>query len=423
MSRSSSLAPRQTLIQRLALNTRLVNSLAVLRMTGDGLSRYLEEQAAQNPNLHLGPAKPAVEWLPRWATVLGDASTAQIAAASPSLMAHVMGQIDVTFQTAVERKLALHLADALEPSGWLGRPLEAIAQDAACRPAVLEQILRRLQQIEPAGLFARNLAECLMLQLRDDGLFDATFATILSHLDLLASQDFTRLAKLANLTEPDIRARFATIRGLDPKPGAHFGTMAAAPIREPDLLVVSTEKGWDVSLNRSALPTLTVQKSDRGTPETLAAARALSRIVEARSATLLRVGREIVQRQEGALVGGLALLRPMTMAELAEALNLAESTISRVVAGAAVDTPQGTWWLRKLFSGRISEDNPDLSAEGLRAMLARLIAAEDKAHPLSDSALQQALGTGAAPIARRTVAKYREMLGIAPAHRRRVKLA
>lgn len=419
MSRPATLAPRQTLTQRLALNTRLVSSLAVLRMTGDGLSRYLEEQAAQNPNLRLEPPALPTEWLPRWTTVLGDAPAALIVAAGPSLLAHVTERIDLVLRDKAERRLAYFLADALEPSGWLGRPLAEIAQEAGCTPMALEALLEKLQHIEPAGIFARNLTECLALQLREDGLLDAAYVAILSRLDLLASGDFVRLARVTGLDEDALRARFAVIRGLDPKPGARFGAAAAAPIREPDLLVRSTETGWDVSLNRSSLPTLTVQKSDQGTPESLAAARALGRIVEARNSTLLRVAREMMQRQEGALVGGLALLRPMTMGEVAGSLSLAESTISRVVAGAAVDTPHGTWWLRKLFSGRVSTANPELSAEGVRSLLAGLIAAEDRSRPLSDAALQQALHLRGALVARRTVAKYREMMGIAPAHRRR----
>jgi RNA polymerase sigma-54 factor len=165
-----------------------------------------------------------------------------------------------------------------------------------------------------------------------------------------------------------------------------------------------------------------VVKSATGSAAALRAARALGRMVEARNATLLRVGREVLQHQQAALATGAGGLAPLTMAEVAARLNLSESTISRVVAGASVDTPFGTWWLRRLFSGRIGDkdgDGPTASAAALRDRLTRLIAGEDRSAPLSDASLAVALSASGPAIARRTVAKYREMLDIAPAHRRK----
>nr|MCU0902757.1 RNA polymerase sigma-54 factor [Tabrizicola sp.] len=188
----------------------------------------------------------------------------------------------------------------------------------------------------------------------------------------------------------------------------------AAPIREPDLIAEKGASGWIVSLNRSALPSVSVAE---GRAKGRAEARALIKMIEGRNATLLSVGQDILNRQTAALEAGLGALVPMTMAEVAQAQGLHESTISRVVAGTAVDTPRGTWWLRTLFTKAPHEGGP--AAGALRDRLAKLVADEDPDHPLSDEALAAALAAGGAPIARRTVAKYRAMLNLPPAHRRR----
>ena len=434
MSQNRSLGPRQTQTQtqRLSLNGTLVASIGILRADAGGLTRFLEEEAARNPHLRLEPPPPPAlgEWLPRWASVLPGLAAAgsgnaldYAVGAGPSLMVHVTAAIDTLFHTARDRQIALRLAEALEPSGWLGQPLAEIATATGTRLSEVEAVLTRLQKIEPAGLFARNLAECLTLQLTDTGQIDAGFVTIMDHLDLLARGDLSRLSRLSGQSEAELMQRFRVIRALNPKPGTQFAAFGADPLREPDLVArPEGGGGWSVALNNSALPSLQVVKSETGSAPDLRAARALGRMVEARNATLLRVGREVLQHQHAALASGAGALEPLTMAMIAERLGLAESTISRVVAGASVDTPFGTWWLRRLFSGGVGAQGPErklVSAAALRDKLARLVAAEDRTAPLSDAALVAALAAGGQDIARRTVAKYREMLDIPPAHRRR----
>lgn len=422
--------PRLTVTQtqRLQLTPGLQTAIHLLRADAAGLTRYLEEQAEVNPHLRLDPppAPTPGDWLPRWTGVIGaQAATGSTAldlaeAPSASLMAHVGAAIDRMGLPAREARIANALADALEPSGWLGRPLAQIAREVRAPEPEVAAVLARLQRIEPAGLFARTLAECLALQLAEAGLLDDTMQVILDRLDLLASGDLDRLARLARRTPADIAARFRTIRSLDPKPGAQFAPLAAAALREPDLLVRRSDAGgWEVSLNRSCLPTVSVLRDAAGSPAALSTARGLAKLVEMRHDTLLRLGREVLMRQRAALDHGPGALVAMTMAEVARALDLHESTVSRVVAGASVDTPRGTWWLRRLFSAQVGHGTP--SGAAVQARLAQLVAAEPKSAPLSDDALAQALAAGGATVARRTVAKYRAALGIPPAHRRRLR--
>jgi RNA polymerase sigma-54 factor len=240
-------------------------------------------------------------------------------------------------------------------------------------------------------------------------------AAVLDRLELVGRSEIDRLAREAGLAVATVRDCIGTLRGYDPKPGARFQPLAA-PVREPDLIAMRGPNGWTLALNKSALPTLSLAE---GRHAGRAAARALLQQVENRNATLLAVGQEILSRQEAALDEGSGALLPMTMAEVAAAVGLHQSTVSRVVAGTAVDTPQGTWWLRALFTGAVGRGGA--AAGALRDRLARLVAAEDPAAPLSDEALARALAGDGAPIARRTVAKYRAVLKLPPAHRRRLR--
>jgi RNA polymerase sigma-54 factor len=400
--------------QRMALTTGLATSIRILRADAAGLSRYLEEQAAENPQIIL--TRPQVQdWIPRWKSAfVSDAERPEQEAAGPSLVAHVLGLLVTLRLDQTETRIATALAEALEPTGWLGRSLSAIAAELGVPLPAVEQVLHRLQQqAEPTGLFARNLAECLRLQAAEAEELDRPMQALLDRLDLLAKGEIERIAREAGLELDDLRKAFGRLRSYDPKPGAGFEAFAA-PVREPDLIAEKGASGWIVSLNRSALPSVSVAE---GRAKGRAEARALIKMIEGRNATLLSVGQDILARQTAALDQGLGALVPMTMAEVAQALALHESTISRVVAGTAVDTPRGTWWLRALFTKAPHEGGP--SAGALRDRLARLVAEEDPEHPLSDDALATALAEGGAPIARRTVAKYRTMLNLPPAHRRR----
>lgn len=401
MSQSPRIEVRQSL--RLKLTAGLQASIDILRMDAPTLARHIEEQA-ELPGIVLRPPLPR-DWLPRWSGAFeGQPETA---AAGASLMAHVLARIEARVRGAGPRRIALALAEALGPAGWLERPVVSIARDLGVPVPAVEAVLAVLQGMEPVGLFARDLADCLRLQAAEAGVLDPVMAVILSRLDLLGRGDFAALAALAQVSEAEILARFRTIRTMNPKPGTAFEDRAAPPLREPDL-VLRKDRDWVVEVSGSALPGLVL--AEGAGKAAVQRVRELDRLVAARNATLLRVAREILMRQRAALEGG--ALAPLTMAEVGAALGLAESTISRVVAGTSVDTPWGVWWLRRMFS----RDMGGVSAAAIKQRLAALIAAEVR--PLSDAALAARLSSEGAQVARRTVAKYREELGLPPAGRR-----
>lgn len=417
-----------TTTQRLQLNLGLAASIRLLRQDASGLALYLEEQAAENPHLRLTEAaSDPGDWLPRWRGAFSRRSAIdQAPAAGPSLMGHVMAHVDRLFPAGQRRRVALIIAQALEPSGWLGRPLAEMAREAGGDLQQAREVLRKLQDIDPVGLFAQNLTECLELQLAEAGWLDAPMRAILSRLDLLAAGDVPRLARLAGIDAAGVALRQRRIRSLNPKPGTLFDE-GAAPVREPDLTLSRDGGVWVVALNHSALPAILVDETaSGGSAERLAAAREIQRQVQSRGATILRIGQEVLQRQSAALDHGMTALRPMTLADVAAALDLHVSTVSRAVAGTSVDTPKGTLWLRSFFSQGLRQrsegEDRGTSAAALRAEIARLVACEDRRAPLSDEAIAEALANtfdSPAP-ARRTVAKYRGMLAIPPCRSRRV---
>ena len=403
--------------QRLHLSQALHASIRLLKADAAGLTRFLEEQAAENPALLLTPPPPS-DWLPRWDMLFrsADPMPDRVENAPASLISHVSDWVALQSLTPAEARIALALTEALEPSGWLGQSLDSIAKAITAPLPQIRAVLLRLQQIEPAGLFARDLAECLRLQAQAEDGADPILLALIENLDLVAKGDISRLAQAIGATEDEVAQAIRRLRRLNPKPGAQFDGLSA-PIREPDLIARKGSEGWALELNRSALPSIGIRP---GRGEGQGAARAVQRLVEARNSTLLRVGGEILRHQADALDHGPTRLLPLTMADVASALDLHESTISRVVSGTSVDTPRGTLWLRALFSARMGDAaNPGLSAHALRARIADLIASEDRSHPLTDDTLAKTLSATGAAIARRTVAKYREMQGIPPAHRRR----
>ncbi len=406
--------------QRLQLNAALQNSIRLLRMDAGGLTRFLEEQAETNPYLRVEapPVEPG-QWLPRWSQAFSAGSAPDAAAPGPSLMSHVLAEIEMLTRSPRERQIALVLAEALEPSGWLGAPLDDLARRAGCAAGDAAAVLARLQRMEPAGLFAQGLSDCLRIQAEEAGVLDGVMEVCLDNLPLLAEGAIARLARLAACNEADVLRCIRVIRSFDPKPGAQFDP-GVVDAREPDLVVTRTAEGWDVQLNRSALPAVAVVRpGGRPTrPEDrarLAAALDLTRMLERRNLTLLRVAREVLSRQSAALEAGLGALRPLRQSDIAEKLGMNDSTVSRAIAGVAVATPLGTWRMADLFATQLG----DSSGPAIRSALARLIAAENPNRPLSDRALAEALGLVGHPVARRTVTKYREMLRIPIAGQRR----
>ncbi|WP_172116310.1 RNA polymerase factor sigma-54 [Halomonas hibernica] len=364
-------------------------------------------------------------------------------AAGQSLHGHLLWQLAMTDFTAREQLIAESLIDALDANGYLTQPLNDIRDGLRAQSIEglsqreLETILMRLQQFEPTGVFARDLRECLMLQLAtlpdDTPLLVPARRLVRQFLEALGKNDMRLLKRRLSLDDEQLDDVIGLIRSLDPRPGSAYGATDDSYIT-PDLVVRHDHEGWHLELNPEALPRLRIQpdyaslikRADKSQDnqflkEHLQEARWLIKSLSSRNDTLLRVGREIITRQIGFLEHGEEAMKPLILADIAEAVEMHESTISRVTTQKYIHTPRGVFELKYFFSSQISgQDGADShSSTAIRARLKKLIQDEPPGKPLSDSRLVTLLGDGGITVARRTVAKYRESLGIPSSSERR----
>ncbi len=374
-----------------------------------------------------------------------DLDSGESQAASTSLREHLGAQLAMTQLPDRERALVGFLIEALNDDGYLTQPLDElidllVAEDDEQREALLEELgiaLRHLQHLDPPGIGARNAQECLALQL--DALPDSpiralALAIVGDHLEHLAARDFARIKKALACDDDALRAAQALIRSLNPRPGAQFAAIETRYV-VPDVAVKKLRGQWLVSLNREAMPRLRINKlyadilhrsrGGNGSSGALASqlqeAKWLIKSVQQRFDTILRVSQAIVDRQKAFLDHGEVAMRPLTLREIAETVKLHESTISRVTTQKYLASPRGIYELKYFFGSHVATDTGGAaSSTAIRALIKQLVGAEDGSKPLSDSRLAEILGEQGIVVARRTVAKYRELLGIAPVNLRKV---
>ena len=397
----------------------LGQAINLLKFNNRELGAYLAFQEAVNPHLCLlASGSPPGRSAPRNAEGKGAAADPfpidQIASTSTGLHEHAWREICLVLSSTRERSIAGHFLEALEATGWLGRSVADIARDAGCDRREAEAVLKKIQHIDPPGLFARSLAECLRLQAEDAEVLTEELSCLLDNLPMLARGEFEELATICGCDRKDISAHFATIRSFNPKPGLAFG-IDDIGATAPDLVVTMSGDGIKVDLNRSSLPAVTVKEAaglDEADQRMLDAARSVARAVERRNISTLQIATEILRRQSGFLRTGPASLKPLTLRDVAEATGVHESTVSRVTAGLRMDTPRGPMGLRDFFSGALATRGDPISTAAVRTRIGAMIEAEDPAHPLSDAEIASRLSGEGIQIARRTVTKYREGLRV-----------
>ena len=352
-----------------------------------------------------------------------------------TLREHLLAQLGVEIADPRDRLIGVHLIEALDDAGYLTGDLESIAERLGCDIARVQATLARLQQFDPAGVFARDLAECLSLQLREKDRLDPAMQTLLGHLDLIARRELTALSRLCGVDAEDIADMLGEIRSLNPKPGLAFDPAPAEPVI-PDVLMRPQPGGeWIVELNPDTLPRVLINnayhtrvsraartKEERHyIAEQLQSAAWLVKSLHQRATTILKVAAEIVRQQEAFFARGVAHLRPMVLRDIAAAIEMHESTVSRVTSNKFIATPRGIYELKFFFTTALpaAGGGEAHSAEAVRHRIRALIAAERADAILSDDQIVDLLKREGIEVARRTVAKYREGLGIASSIQRR----
>ncbi len=361
------------------------------------------------------------------------------ASAGLSLRDHLENQTLPLLTTLGDRAIARTMIDCIDDTGYLTESLSDIAARLGVDIEDIEPVLAVLQQCEPAGVGARNLAECLMLQLQEQNRFDPAMAALVANLELLAKRDFGQLKRLCRVDDEDLAEMVGEIRRLNPKPGLIFGSETLQTVI-PDVFIRAAQDGtWAVELNSDALPRIIANKSYYARvsktkdpegksfiDEAWATANWLTRSMEQRARTILKVASEIVRQQDSFFIHGVQHLRPLNLKTIADAVALHESTVSRVTSNKYMATPRGMFEMKYFFTasiaGAVGEEAH--SAEAVRYRIKQLIDQENSQNVLSDDALVTALKTQGVDIARRTVAKYREAMRIpSSALRRREKKA
>jgi len=361
-----------------------------------------------------------------------------MAAAKVTLRDHVGEQI--AFSEPASRLIARELADWLDETGLFRGDVEEIASRLGAEPEEIVAVLVQCQSFEPAGIFARDLAECLSLQLARRDRLDPAMRALLANLDLLARRDFQSLKRLCGVDEEDLLDMLAEIRALDPRPGMEFSGGASTAIVADVEVRAAGDGTWAVELNPETLPRVLVdqiyfahvsghvknQAEKDFLAECLQNANWLTRSLDQRAKTILKVASEIVRQQDAFLLHGVRHLRPLNLRNVADAIGMHESTVSRVTANKYMLTPRGVFELRYFFTASIaaSGGGDAHSSEAVRDRIRQLIDEESSAEILSDDAIVDILGKAGIDIARRTVAKYREGMNIpSSVQRRREKRA
>ena len=354
-----------------------------------------------------------------------------------SVQEHLLWQLELARLEPRELAIASAIVDAINDDGYLTESLEEIANtlrpEIECGADEVEKVLARVQALDPPGVAARSVSECIELQLKQldpetPGLATA-IAIARSHLELVAGRELSLLRRELRTTDEELASALILVRACHPRPGATVSAGSAEYV-VPDVFVRRTDHGWSVEINAATLPRVRLNHSyasligRSASHATMRAqlqeARWLLKSLEIRNDTLMKVARSIVQRQTAFLEHGEEHMRPMILKDIAEAVEMHESTISRVTSGKYMHTPRGVFELRYFFSSQVEgADGSGTSSTAIRAKIKKLVKEEDTENPLSDGRIAELLSAEGIPVARRTVAKYREGMGIAPSNERR----
>lgn len=477
MALSQRLDLKQT--QALVMTPQLQQAIKLLQLSNIELSAFIEGELEQNPLLEREDASPdapagpdaepapaeegeAAEAAERWREAAGEEGEGNLdlagdpAAWQPrtathgaggedlpgldqtlsrpeTLRDHLLAQLSVDITDPVDRIIGAHLIEMVDEAGYLQGELSDVAERLDCDVTQVEATLGKLQHFDPPGIFARDLAECLALQLKDRNRFDPAMQALIENLPLLASRDAPALMRLCGVDAEDLADMVAELKALNPKPGLAFDPATAEPV-VPDVLVRAQGGGWAIELNSETLPRVLINnryhaeiagtarsKADKDyLAERYQQANWLVKALHQRATTILKVATEIIRQQEAFFRHGVQHLKPLVLRDIAEAIGMHESTVSRVTSNKYMATPRGIYELKYFFTAAIAATSGGaaLSAEAVRFRIKALIDAEAD-DVLSDDRIVEILLKEGIDIARRTVAKYRESMRIPSSVQRR----
>lgn len=472
MGMSPKLEARQS--QQLVMTPQLQQAIKLLQLTNIELTEFVQSQLEENPFLESDEnaekndsadksadaaakntdtekvyegsagddASPGDAGAGDWSSVSGSAGpvseefdAAQNKAEELGLHDHLTQQLHLSTRDEVTLLIGAYLIDLIDERGYLRENITEIALRLGADAGAVDRVLKLIQTFEPSGVGARNLQECLRIQLRDLGELSVEMDIFLENLHLLGAYNLPALRRVCKCSEKELADRISKIRSLDPKPGLKYGSENVQVVI-PDVFVTqSDDGGWKVELNTETLPKVIANEryfarlaskkmggeGKQFLNEQMSNANWLVRSLDQRAKTILRVSMEIVKYQDEFFVNGISSLRPLNLKTIADSIDMHESTVSRVTSNKYMRTPRGVFELKYFFTPAISsrEGDHQYSSEAVRFRIKKLVDQEDPMAPLSDEALVEMLARENIDIARRTVAKYREALGLPSSIERR----
>lgn len=422
---------RQT--QKLAMTQKLQQSIQILQYTTEDLIDYIDNQALENPLLEVEyPSYSSGYAKPRDASGEEVDYLSQIPDTSISLFEHLLDQVHLNYRDTYLRQLVLYLVEYIDLNGFLQITLEEAAEKTGGSMVQLLDALTLIQQLDPAGVGARNLQECLMLQTeRDNAAPHLAYVVLEENFNELVDRKWENIAKHFGITLSDVQEIFDYIQGLTPTPGAVYGSTEGLFII-PDLTVKVKEQDVQVLSNRKSMPKVKFQQNyfarmeKSQDPEVIKYLKDkqqdyewLKKTIQQRGDTIYRVGEAIVARQKAFFLNNDRPLKPLTLKDISEELGIHESTVSRAVNGKYLETDFGVFELKSFFSKKIGAETNDRSSNDAKHLLQELVNQEDKSKPLSDQKLTELMKEKGVNISRRTVAKYRDALTIPDSTKRK----
>ena len=437
--------------QSIVMTPQLRQAIKLLQFSNLELSNYIEEEIEKNPfldnkknqmdeNTNVEVSNSSEENRENdsmWKEKINnnnsisyeDISSFEDRIASPkkSLRTHLMDQILLDIPKGEERKIAILFLDVIEPSGWINVNISDFSHKNNINQDIALAVLEKLQKLEPVGVFARNLGECLRIQLNEKNKLNDKLAIITKNLDCLARGEIKKLCKMTSLSEEKLSEHINTIKTLNPKPAEYYAEDSLS-IDPPDVLITKAKKGWKVELNKSTMPSLIVHEDladkvknnnskdtdKKYVTENINSARWLIRAIQQRNSTTMKVAIEILKQQSDFFKNGPGHLKPLVLRDVAKSISMHESTVSRVTRSKLIQTPWGLFQMKDFFSSAVgvASDDEAHAAKTVRTLLKNLISNEKDSKPYSDDKISQILKNEGVNVARRTVAKYREMLNI-----------
>ena len=437
-SLSLNIGAQQVQKQSLVITPQLQHAISILQMNNIELEKHLEELSESNPFLEVKGSKSEekrkveIDYRPpstNGSSISGSFLDKLLGEKPITLVEFVNKQLGLERLCEKQRKIADRILMDLSAAGYFVGATQTVSVQLGVTVDEVETVLESLQKLEPIGIFARSLSECLRLQAIDRDELSSTMAVVIDNLELLAKGQFKELCNLASCGTEEIKETAKRIRHYNPKPGSQFEHNLVENQREPDLLVSRDGDIIEISLNRSSLPSVSVNleyakklkkitKVNNGSEDfiknSVATGHWLARAIAQRNQTLQSVASFILKHQFGFFDKGVEAIRPLQLRVVAEALDIHESTVSRSTASVLIQTPRGTFPLKMFFSSGLQadENSEGVSARAIRLKIKEIIAKENPLKPISDAKISNSLSNDGYKVARRTVAKYRELEGI-----------